>query len=56
MSKRPFSKLVANNGLVPSLNRPRNSWSRSRNFERSPGVEQLLGGGSSGTKFPSSVA
>ena len=55
VSKRAFSKLVADNGLVPSLNRSRASWSKYRTSERSLWVKQLLGEGSSYTKFSSSV-
>ena len=55
MSTRAFSKLVAGNGLVPSLTRSRDSWSRSRNFESSSAVRQLLKEASKGTKFPSSI-
>ena len=55
VSKRAFSKLVADNGLVPSLNRSLNSWRTSRKSESSPGVRQLLREGRGGTKLPSSV-
>ena len=54
MSRRVLSRLVADNGLVPSLNRSLNSWSKARKSESSSGVRQLLGEERSGKKFPSS--
>ena len=55
VSKRAFRRLVADNGLVLSLNRSRNSCSRSRSSESFSGVRQLLEEGSRGMKYPSSV-
>ena len=55
VSKRAFSTLVADIGLVPSLNRSRNSCSKSRNSASSSGVKQLLGEGKPGMKVPFSV-
>ena len=55
VSKRAFSRLVADNGLVPPLNRSRNTCNRSLNSESSSGVRQLLGEGIRGMKYPLSV-
>ena len=39
VSRRAFSRSLADNGLVPSLNRSPNSWSKSCRSENSSGLD-----------------